>query len=731
MINLFGKAGMFAVLFLIAGAMADTWHPCIGLNNNNTLVPQGLAFGNNALYVSIWFSGTYVTENDGKTFRYFTDGLPWNSTFDGVVIRAFSVTPSGIFAVVGSADDFLDNGIYRSTNNGKSWDHLRNCRPDYFFTKDTTAYYWQKDTLYGASGAMKTWSVAAPVFPTVMPIVDNIAMEVVADHMFTATACGLFRFTSGDTAWRKLPVPDSICNALALVNTDLFVGTKHGLFHSTNMGDSWEGISGQADFSVLTPMENRLLAGARYVPFDTGGVYVFDYNGTAWNGRRIITQRNGEVRAILVHDTSIYVGAGSRSPDYSEVYSYSKSLSNVTGKWILSFDILPGTDTALALAADGGRLCVSTSQHGPFVSNDRGYTWGRPDKNIYGTRISAFKITGQNILAGGPSGGYISTDGGNTWEWSFLKGKQINWLSQDGTVLYAWVAGATRGELYRSLDNGSHWDSLPFPVCKMPLAVSDRGIFAYGCNDSLSKSTDSGKTWTTVSHPPAGQMRIAATLGAGSKLIVSASQTRDTTGGIYTTGKLFQSSDYGATWKEIIKPGQTLSSIGKLFACGPFVCAMAASTGTYREFFVSADTCASWKAFDRFPGKAVFDCGLIGGELFVATDGGLFHRSLVGMLPVSVQHKTMLAQTNLKFAPAIILKNGMLRIRHDGMETDRPDIAVFNLSGKRLPISFRWTRSSGGTGGLSTAAPLHKGVYVLKILGGNNRQYSAKVLVAR
>ncbi|HEX3019375.1 MAG TPA: hypothetical protein VHP36_03695 [Chitinispirillaceae bacterium] len=721
--NLFSKSGILIIFLFIFAHTEDIWHPCIGLNNRNILVPNGLAYKNHTLYVSIWGRGTYVSENEGQSWRCYSGDLPREA-----FITEFVVTESGIYAVIPMSDEIGRDGIFLTTNNAMSWDYLRQCRPDYFFIKDTNAYFLENDTLFMASGSMENWLVIAPL----LPVKEIMAMDVVSKYIFAASSYGLYRFTPGDSVWQRLPIPDSVCNVIAAIDTNLFVGTKSGIFHSTNMGDSWELISIEADFTVLTPMENKLLAGARYVKFDTGGVFLYSSDGNAWSGKRIIPYKD-EVRAIIIGDTNIFIGTSSDERT-SDVYSYPKSLSDSTGKLIMGTSIMPGIDSVLAIANNGDEMLVSSSFLGVCYSNNRGYTWGKPNTAISNARISAFKTVGQTKIAVGSTGFYSSNDGGTNWSYTSVKGKKLVWLSVDGTVLYAVTLGDTPGgKLFRSLDNGLSWDSLPVDVCNMPITVMERAIFAYECGGNFLKSIDSGNTWTTIDCSKADLIGINAALAVGSKLILSTSESRDTTGGfVYKTGKLFQSSDYGNSWEEIEKPGEKLSSIGKFFDCGPYICAITASTGTYREFFISADTCKSWKTLNGIPRKTVFDCAVIADKLFIATEGGLFYQSLVGLVPVPVKDKDNNGEiTNYKFTPSIHLKNGICRISYYSMDTRSPQIAVFNLSGKKLPLSFRWTRSPEGVNSISSVESLQNGIYVIKIDDRASGHYCTKVIMAR
>jgi hypothetical protein len=155
------------------------------------------------------------------------------------------------------------------------------------------------------------------------------------------------------------------------------------------------------------------------------------------------------------------------------------------------------------------------------------------------------------------------------------------------------------------------------------------------------------------------------------------------------------------------------------------------ATGTYREFFISADTCKSWKAFSNFPGKNIFDCCFSGEDLYVATESGLFRQSLIGLVPVSVHKENDEVQEKLTFAPTISLKTGMCRIFYYGADEKLPRVATFNLAGKRLPIKFQWSRSTDGMICLSCRNSFQKGVYIIKINDSINRTCFAKLIVIK
>ncbi|HEX2960082.1 MAG TPA: T9SS type A sorting domain-containing protein [Chitinispirillaceae bacterium] len=109
----------------------------------------------------------------------------------------------------------------------------------------------------------------------------------------------------------------------------------------------------------------------------------------------------------------------------------------------------------------------------------------------------------------------------------------------------------------------------------------------------------------------------------------------------------------------------------------------------------------------------------------------MFHQSLVDLVPVTVEKNRNGIIKNLKFTPTVLLKNGRCIISYYGINAQPPHVAVFNLSGKKLPISFRWTRSNEGVNSISSVESLQNGIYAIKIDDGALRYYCTKVVIAR
>jgi photosystem II stability/assembly factor-like uncharacterized protein len=185
--------------------------------------------------------GIYVSDDSGKTFNRFSDGL------HNVRIAAVVPDPSHrgkVYASVlfgGSA-----SGIYRSDDSGRTWARMNTTRLPQVLTlavqKDTSprflagteqGFFWSED---GAE-----WTRAEP---SVLPIRVDEILPYNRTRLFAATSEGVFTTRDGGKAWYRLAGSIDRITDLALgtvgVNRALYALTTTGL--SVFDGSSWSKI---------------------------------------------------------------------------------------------------------------------------------------------------------------------------------------------------------------------------------------------------------------------------------------------------------------------------------------------------------------------------------------------------------------------------------------------------------------------------------------------------------
>lgn len=152
-----------------------------------------------------------------------------------------------------------------------------------------------------------------------------------------------------------------------------------------------------------------------------------------------------------------------------------------------------------------------------------------------------------STIIGYDSGGrglFRTIDAGNTWE-KLPEPDYITSLAIDPTnsdIVFAGFAGSQKG-LGISNDSGASWtllDSLK-GLTIYTIAIDEGGsLYAYASEIGLSKSSDQGKTWKTISTPNLTVMSIA--VDAQNSILYVAGYVSD------GYQEVYKSSDNGNTW---------------------------------------------------------------------------------------------------------------------------------------------------------------------------------------
>jgi hypothetical protein len=176
---------------------------------------------------------------------------------------------------------------------------------------------------------------------------------------------------------------------------------------------------------------------------------------------------------------------------------------------------------------------------GLYVSADNGATWSQI--TITG-QFGAYSVavSGQTLFVDRYGGVLRSTDNGSTWSDASngFTASVVNALVVIDTNL---LAGTNGGAVFRSTDNGMSWkqsnSGLTDPNVRA-FAVVGTDVFAGTGGGGVFRSTNGGATWTQV-------------INGLTDFIIMAFAVNDTVLAVATLGGVFQSMDYGTTWRSI------------------------------------------------------------------------------------------------------------------------------------------------------------------------------------
>jgi photosystem II stability/assembly factor-like uncharacterized protein len=322
----------------------------------------------------------YFGSVDGGVWRTNDAGRTWNSIFDSQPIGsigAIAVAPSNpniIYVGSGEADMRSDiaygNGMYKSSDAGKSWTHI---------------------------GLTDSRQIARILVDPTDP--DKVFVAALGHAYGANTERGVFRSKDGGTNWQRVLFHDENTGAIDLAfepgNTSVIFaallqtrrppwsiyppskGPGSGLYRSRDGGQHWEAVTGHGlpgeevgrigiAFAPSNPRRIYLIIDAR-----AGGLYRSDDGGQNW-------QRISQDKRIW--QRGWYFGELSVDPrDADTVYAPNTTLyrSRDGGKTFAAFKGAPGGDDyhQLWIDPDEPRRMILGTDQGTIITRNGGETW--------------------------------------------------------------------------------------------------------------------------------------------------------------------------------------------------------------------------------------------------------------------------------------------------------------------------------------------------------------------
>ena len=490
------------------------WRNVGPLRGGRAITVTGVPGHPERFYFGAVGGGIWETENAGRTWTPIGDGLPVAS------IGAIAVAPTDtnvIYAGTGEADMRSDiqhgNGMYKSTDAGKTWTHV---------------------------GLDDTRQIGRIV---VDPSDANVVYAAALGHQYGPNEQrGVFKSTDGGKTWSKVLYKDANTGAIDIAMDPsnvsvLFAslwqtrrppwnvyppsnGPGSGLYKSTDAGATWmrvsgsgfpTGVLGHIGIAISAANPNRIYATVDTNNPKTGGVYRSDNGGATWahtDGEQRIWQRGWYFGQIA---------ADPKDPDVVYAMNTATYRSTNGGK---SFDAIRG--------APGG--------------DDYHAMWIDPsDPN--------------RMILGGDQGVVVTVDGARSWStWYNQSTAQIYHVATDNRFPY-WVYGAQQDSGAVAVPSRSLHRSISMLDWKPIDAGGESGTIAtdqthpgrvYGSGPVTVEDIDTNWEMTidpTVKYPDS-VWRNTWTL----PIVVSPQNPRV----LYTSHQqIFRTQDGGQTWRPI------------------------------------------------------------------------------------------------------------------------------------------------------------------------------------
>ncbi|MFY9748817.1 MAG: glycoside hydrolase [Acidobacteriaceae bacterium] len=540
----------------------------------------------------------YIGQVDGGVWKSTDYGRTWNPIFDGEdtqSVGAIAVAPSnGNIVYVASGEGLhrpdlsVGDGIYRSTDAGKTWTHL------------------------GLQGGEQIPAIAVdPTNP------DHLFAAVLGHPYGPNDQRGIFRSDDGGKTWKKVlykgdrvggsdvvldPKNPRIVYASMWEETlgpwedaNSYAGTHGGLFKSMDGGTTWKQLTKglpdglvQINVAVAASNPQRLYATLQtkteggYASGRGLGVYRSDDAGASWQK---ITDDPRPAMKIGGGDLSVPV-VDPKDPDTVYVTSIVTCRSTDGGKTWISLRGAPGGDDYqnMWINPKNPKILLLVSDQGAVITVNGGESWGswynQPTAQLY--HVAATNTFPYLVCAGQQESGSVctSTRGNDGYisyrEWHPVGIIEYGYAAPDPLhpeIIYG--AGRTEVSRYNSI-TGEVQNVTPLPTRKRDYRAdrSEPILFSpvdphtmYYASNHLFKTNDYGHSWETISpdltQEKSGQPESLPPLTAEQQaqrrgVIYSVAASYKTTQTIWAgtdDGLVWVTHDGGTNWTNITPPG--------------------------------------------------------------------------------------------------------------------------------------------------------------------------------
>jgi photosystem II stability/assembly factor-like uncharacterized protein len=498
------------------------WRMIGPFRGGRTRAVAGVPTQPNLFYIGAVNGGVWKSDDYGRTWTPIFDQEPTQS------VGAIAVAPSDpniVYVACGEGlhrpDLSVGNGIYKSTDAGKTWTHL---------------------------GLRDGQQIPALV---VDPRDPNKLFAAVLGHPYGPNdERGIFRSTDGGKTWAKVlsvdantggsdiemdpSNPDVLYASLWEVregpweDNNQFQGTSGGLFKSTDGGDTWHPLTRglpnnlvQINVAIAASQPSRLyatLATTERGDYGSGaglGVYRSDDAGENWH---VATTDPRPAMRIGGGDLPI-PRVDPKNPDVLYSVSIVTVRSTDGGKTWMSIRGAPGGDDYQNLWINPGdpNIILLVADQGAIVTVNGGQTWSswynQPTAQLYHVAASDNTFP-YRVCAGQQESGSVcilsrGNDGEVTYrDWHPVAAIEYGYVAPDPLdpdIIY----GGGRNEVSKY-----HWSTgqvqnvTPIPVrsAKYRTDRTEPTLFSpidphtlYFSSNVLFKTTDGGNSWQTIS----------------------------------------------------------------------------------------------------------------------------------------------------------------------------------------------------------------------------------------
>ncbi|MCX6148351.1 MAG: hypothetical protein NTW25_14040 [Candidatus Kapabacteria bacterium] len=445
-----------------------------------------LNFDTSLSYSSIGFNlnTVFVGTNLGKIL-ILDDRKNWVENKDLPISKILSIVSINGFTFVSSKN----NGIYYSSNLGKSWNKITH---QLVSKKSFKSLYVHKNTIYACTFGNDIYTSIDNGLNWNLLKIENFIddFNTISSNNFQVVigtkGNGIYKSTDDGISWQNKNCSNLRVSNIMNSNTELYVIAESslyysGVFYSSDNGLNWinRGLH-KENISSLAVYENE--------------VYALSQNALFYSSNKGISWEKIEIPNIYTIDKS------------SKCYNTIKKINNKI-YLLLNTNGYLNNDFAFYISSDNGKYWITHSQsedlknvfydvtvrdsniylgynYGVIISNDEGKTYKKVILSDF-SRVNTIAFNDKIGLIGTNDNLQISKDNGKTWMYKAFRGNWINHILMYKDFVFM---GYNKG-IAVSSDNGETWKYLGLTEFNVNrIAVSGDYIFATTENNGVFRS---------------------------------------------------------------------------------------------------------------------------------------------------------------------------------------------------------------------------------------------------
>ena len=349
-----------------------TWEDRSGIIPGGSIYVMGKD-NNNTIYAGTFGNGIYKTSNNGLTWNAINTGLPANSR-----IKAIEIMPDNSLVLLKEGSSTFDTlKIYKSTNGGSEWNEIFRGDGGIFNTNfgvdNQGNIYLSGMTVFIEGVLIKSTNGGSTFEEINTGNIEHDYFTVAGTDIYSITYDKIYKSTNQGTNWDQLPTGPWGNNRVGPMavssDGDLLLGGNGGVFYSTNTGTSWTA----SNTGLASPL------GLKGMAFDNKSfAYLYTYEEGLYKSDNVTT---------LLTNQNVIPDRYSLSQNYPNPFNPSTQIK---------FDIPKGSNVSLivynSLGQEAARLVSAGLEAGSYTYNfdASGYSSG-----IYFYRLSATSEAGE------------------------------------------------------------------------------------------------------------------------------------------------------------------------------------------------------------------------------------------------------------------------------------------------------------------------------------------------